>query len=107
MVGQLILDDGRMVFEYTDSWLKNPNSVSLSHSLPLQKERFDRKICRGFFAGILPEESKRTMVAQNLGISKTNDFSMLEHITNYPNNWNKYYIANSSLKCQMAFTNLF
>lgn len=80
MVGQLMLDDGNMVFEYADSWLKNPNSVPLSHSLPLQKERSHRKICRGFFAGILPEESKRTMVAQNLGISKTNDFSMLEHI---------------------------
>ena len=80
LVGQLLLDDGRMVFEYTDSWLKNPQGVPLSQSLPLRAERFDRKICRGFFAGILPEESKRQMVAKNLGISPTNDFAMIEQI---------------------------
>ena len=33
-----------------------------------------------FFAGILPEESKRELVAKNLGISKTNDFIMIERI---------------------------
>lgn len=80
LVGQLLLDEGRMVFEYADSWLKNALAVPLSHSLPLRAERFDRKICRGFFAGILPEESKRQMVAKNLGISPTNDFAMIEQI---------------------------
>jgi len=80
LVGQLLLDEGRMMFEYADSWLKNAQAVPLSHSLPLRAERFDRKICRGFFAGILPEESKRQMVAKNLGISPTNDFAMIEQI---------------------------
>lgn len=79
-VGQLMLDEGQMVFEYAASWLKNPQSVPLSQSLPLQKERFNRKACRGFFAGILPEEGQREMVARNLGISKANDFAMLEQI---------------------------
>lgn len=80
-VGELILDDnGQMVFDYAEDWLNNPNASPLSHSLPLQKERFPRKVCRGFFAGILPEESKREMVARNLGISKANDFAMLEQI---------------------------
>lgn len=80
-VGELILDDnGQMVFDYADDWLNNPNASPLSHSLPLRKERFSRKVCRGFFAGILPEESKREMVARNLGISKANDFAMLEQI---------------------------
>ena len=80
LVGHLLLNVGQMVFEYADSWLGNLNAVPLSQSLPLQKERFNRKICRGFFAGILPEESKRQMVAKNLGISATNDFAMLEQI---------------------------
>ena len=54
--------------------------MPLSHSLPLRKQRFDNKECRGFFAGILPEESKREIIARNLGISPKNDFSMLERI---------------------------
>lgn len=80
LTGYLLLDEGQMVFEYAVSWLYNSNAIPLSQSLPLQKERFSRKICRGFFAGILPEENKRIMVAKNLGISKTNDFDMLEKI---------------------------
>lgn len=81
IVGQLIQDDyGQMVFEYDKSWLDNPDSTPLSQSLPLQSDRFSRKECRGFFAGLLPEESKRDLVAKNLGISKKNDFAMLEQI---------------------------
>ncbi len=69
-----------MSFQYSESWLQGPGAVPLSHSLPLRKERFRRKECRGFFAGILPEESKREMVARNLGISARNDYAMLERI---------------------------
>lgn len=80
-VGQLIQNDhGDMVFDYAESWLENPKAIALSHSLPLRKEQFGRKECRGFFAGILPEESKREIVARNLGISARNDFAMLEQI---------------------------
>ncbi|MDF3033766.1 MAG: hypothetical protein K0R76_720 [Alphaproteobacteria bacterium] len=80
-IGNLIQDDhGQMVFDYSESWLKNPDAMPLSHSLPLRKERFNNKECRGFFAGILPEESKRIIIARNLGISPKNDFSMLERI---------------------------
>jgi serine/threonine-protein kinase HipA len=46
----------------------------------LRKERFKRNECRGFFAGILPEESKREIIARNLGISARNDYAMLEQI---------------------------
>src|SRR6185437_8319937 len=41
---------------------------------------FTRKECRGFFAGILPEENKREIIARNLGISARNDYVMLERI---------------------------
>src|SRR2546425_13355741 len=73
-------DDGRMIFNYAKSWLQNPTAQPLSHSLPLRKERFTQKECRGFFAGILPEQSQRELVARNLGISARNDFAMLEEI---------------------------
>jgi serine/threonine-protein kinase HipA len=81
LVGHLIQDDhGQLVFDYTESWLEHPKAVALSHSLPLRTERFKRNECRGYFAGILPEEGKREVIARNLGISARNDFAMLEHI---------------------------
>ena len=80
-VGQLIQDDGgQMLFEYAESWLRNPNAIPLSHSLPLREEQFTQKECRGFFGGILPEEDNRKIIARILGISDKNDFAMLEQI---------------------------
>lgn len=81
LAGQLIQDEhGQMSFVYEESWLKNPNASPLSHSLPLRKERFSRNECRGFFAGILPEQAQREIIAKNLGISARNDFAMLKQI---------------------------
>jgi serine/threonine-protein kinase HipA len=69
-----------MVFDHAESWLQKPDTTPLSHSLPLRRERFKRNECRGYFAGILPEESKREIIARNLGISERNDYAMLERI---------------------------
>lgn len=80
-VGQLIQNEhGDMIFDYAQNWLDNPQAIPLSHSLPLRAEQFDRNECRGFFAGILPEEAKREIIARNLGISARNDFAMLEQL---------------------------
>jgi HipA-like protein len=80
-VGHLIQDSGgQMIFQYAESWLETPGASPLSQSLPLRKERFSRKECRGYFGGILPEESKREIIARNLGISARNDYAMLEQI---------------------------
>ena len=81
LVGHLIQDEGgQMSFEYLESWLAQPGAAALSQSLPLRKEGFPAKECRGFFGGILPEESKREIIARNLGISARNDYAMLEQI---------------------------
>src|SRR6202008_4657287 len=81
LVGHLIQDDGgQMSFEYLESWLAQQGAAALSQSLPLRKERFPAKECRGFFGGLLPEESKREIIARNLGISARNDYAMLEQI---------------------------
>jgi serine/threonine-protein kinase HipA len=81
LAGQLGQDDGgQMVFDYAESWLSKRGATALSPSLPLRKERFSRNECRGFFGGILPEETKREIVARNLGISARNDYAMLEQI---------------------------
>lgn len=81
LVGHLVQDDGgQMLFDYTENWLNKPGASPLSQSLPLRKEGFKGKECRAFFAGILPEESKREIIARNLGISARNDYAMLERI---------------------------
>jgi serine/threonine-protein kinase HipA len=81
LVGRLTQDDGgQLSFEYLESWLAKPGAMSLSQSLPLRRERFPAKECRGFFGGILPEENKREIIARNLGISARNDYAMLEQI---------------------------
>lgn len=67
-------------FQYNKTWLNQENAFPLSQSLPLQKEPFKRKECRGFFAGILPEEDKRQLIAKNLGVSAANEFAILERI---------------------------
>jgi serine/threonine-protein kinase HipA len=81
LVGHLTQDKGgQTTFQYTESWLDRPGATPLSRSLPLRKERFTRNECRGYFGGILPEESKREIIAHNLGISARNDYAMLEQI---------------------------
>src|ERR1017187_9983680 len=81
LAGHLVQDDGgQMLFDYTEDWLNKPGAMPLSQSLPLRKEGFKGKECRAFFAGILPEEAKREIIARNLGISARNDYAMLERI---------------------------
>lgn len=81
LVGYLIQDDGgQLIFDYEKNWKEDPSAIPLSQSLPLKNERFTSKECKGFFAGILPEEGKRKTIALNLGISPKNDFSMLDRI---------------------------
>jgi len=81
LVGNLVQDaHGQITFDYAETWLRDPAAVALSHSLPLTKKHFTKNECRGFFAGVLPEESKREIVAKNLGISARNDYAMLEKI---------------------------
>ena len=81
LLGHLIQDDGgQMLFDYDPAWLENPDSMTLSYSLPLRAERFVQSECRGYFGGTLPEEGSRKVIARILGISDENDFAMLEQI---------------------------
>lgn len=79
LVGALHLDQhGDLGFVYDQAWLADPARPPVSQSLPKRAEPFTRREARPFFAGLLPEESQREAVAQNLGISKGNDFRLLE-----------------------------
>lgn len=77
--GELHLDEhGDMSFIYSASWLSDPARPAISISLPKREAPYGRRQCRPFFAGLLPEESVRENVARALGISKGNDFALLE-----------------------------
>jgi len=81
LVGTLTQNnEGKVSFQYADTWLNNSEAVGISQSLPLQREKYNSKACRAFFSGILPEEANRKIIARNLGISANNDFAMLEKI---------------------------
>lgn len=80
-IGKLVQDNhGDTSFTYSKEWVEDPHAIAISCSLPLQVETFERKKCRAFFEGILPEQDQRKIIAKNLHISEKNDFSMLEKI---------------------------
>lgn len=80
-VGQLEQDDsGALSFCYQESWLDASDRVALSQSLPLRKEPFNRRECRPYFAGLLPEEESRKLIAKRFGVSERNDFALLAEI---------------------------
>ncbi len=76
-IGTLEKDgNGGMIFQYSD----NTDRI-LSLSLPIQKEPFDNRQCKGFFNGLLPEsEHTRIAIGKKYGINSKNDFSMLQAI---------------------------
>lgn len=81
LTGHLVQDDhGNLSFEYGEAWLAQDRAVPLSISLPLRSEPFNRRECRPFFAGLLPEEAQRQQVARTFGVSDRNDFALLEKI---------------------------
>lgn len=79
-IGTLTQADGRLAFSYRPEWLASGQVTPLSQSLPLQAEAFDDRATRPFFAGLLPEGDKRRLVAQALGVSRQNDFALLDGI---------------------------
>jgi serine/threonine-protein kinase HipA len=79
LVGRLTMDEhGDTGFIYDAFWLADPVARQISRSLPKREEPFDRRQTRPFFAGLLPDETVREVVARVLGVSERNDFSLLK-----------------------------
>ena len=79
IVGTLQVNQhGEMQFTYATHWLSDSRRPAISFSLPKRPESFTQRQCRPFFAGLLPEESQRDVIASVLGISARNDFAFLE-----------------------------
>ena len=81
LVGQLTQDKhGELGFAYAPDWLDDEAAQPLSASLPKRAEPFTRRECRPFFGGLLPEEGQRDAAAQALGVSRANDFALLDRL---------------------------
>ncbi|GAK32368.1 putative kinase Y4mE [Iodidimonas nitroreducens] len=81
LVGQLTQNQhGELGFAYAQAWLDDEDAQPLSASLPKRAESFTRRECRPFFGGLLPEESQRDAAAQALGVSRANDFALLDRL---------------------------
>lgn len=81
LVGQLTQNrHGELGFAYAPEWLKDDEARPLSASLPKRVEPFSRRECRPFFGGLLPEESQRDAAARALGVSRDNDFALLDRL---------------------------
>lgn len=81
LVGQLTQDKhGELGFAYAQAWLEDKAAQPLSASLPKRTEPFSRRECRPFFGGLLPEEGQRDAAAQALGVSRANDFALLDRL---------------------------
>jgi serine/threonine-protein kinase HipA len=73
-------EHGELGFTYAPEWLEDGAAPALSASLPKRAEPFNRRACRPFFGGLLPEESQRDAAAQALGVSRGNDFALLDRL---------------------------
>ncbi len=81
LVGQLTQDEhGELGFAYSNEWLARGAAPALSASLPKRVEPFSRRECRPFFGGLLPEESQRDAAASALGVSRGNEFALLDRL---------------------------
>lgn len=80
LTGHLHSDDNdRFTFRYTPEYLQQ-KGVALSCSLPLRAEEFSYREARPFFAGVLPEETSRDIVADRLNVSRNNDIKLANAI---------------------------
>lgn len=48
-------DDNYFIFEYTDEWINDEKSKSVSLTLPKTKKRYESNILFPFFDGLIPE----------------------------------------------------
>lgn len=80
-VGSLTRDDhGDLGFVYDPAWLADEKRPPISFSMPKREEPYGRRLARAFFSGLLPEERQREGAARALGVSKTNDYRLLEEL---------------------------
>lgn len=80
-VGSLVQDrEGKISFTYSPEWIDGETSSAISASLPKRAQRYSQRECRPFFGGLLPEGGQRDAAAGALGVSRANDFALLDRL---------------------------
>ena len=64
-------------FQYEEEYLRDPDSVPISISLPLQEELFPVQQTKNYFEGLLPEGYTRRTVAQWMHVDENDYLSIL------------------------------
>jgi HipA-like protein len=64
-------------FAYSADWLKKPDAVPVSLTLPLREEPYLSKELHPFFENLLPEGWLLTVVSKKLKISEADAFGLL------------------------------
>ncbi len=73
-------EPGELGFADALEWVSDDKAQPLSASIPKRAEQFTRRECRPFLGGLLPAEGQRDAAAQALGISRSNDFALLDRL---------------------------
>lgn len=79
--GRLVQDDGGLLtYAYASDYLADSAAWAISVSMPLTPDRFEDRVVRPYFSGLLPDEDARRRLAAALGMSAANAFGLLEII---------------------------
>lgn len=82
LAGNLSMDrHGALTFEYTDQYMKNPDTTPLSISIPKPIKRHTDKKIRPWLRGLLPDNPEiLKRWAQIFQVSAQSPFAILEHV---------------------------
>lgn len=70
-------DDNIFIFEYDDEWLNNPNTKSISLTLPKTRKRYESNILFSFFDGLIPEGYLLELAIKKFNIASNDRMSLL------------------------------
>ena len=76
-VGTIEEAEGQITFTYSPEWLKTPNAVPVSLTLPLREEPYVSRGLHPFFENLLPEGWLLEVTTKKLKISKDDPFGLL------------------------------
>ena len=70
-------DDNIFIFEYDDEWFNNPNTKSISLTLPKTTKRYESNILFSFFDGLIPEGYLLELAIKKFNIASNDRMSLL------------------------------
>ncbi|MFZ3035610.1 MAG: HipA domain-containing protein [Parvibaculum sp.] len=79
-VGQLVRDDSACLFAYSAAYVRQPDAIPISLSLPFSQDIFDDPSTRAFFDNLLPENNQLQQVMDRERIARDDIVGLLKHL---------------------------